>query len=175
MNDINHQLIKAIESGDAGYQYLTFQVKAQRFAVEILRIREIIEFSKITVVPMMQDFISGVINIRGAVVPVIDLGARFGQGKSDVNRRTCVVILESQVGEVAQVVGFLVDAVNAVVEIKGDEFAAPPQFGAGVNIDFLRGIGKVADDFVLVLNVEALLNFEIPPDLLSLESVDASA
>jgi purine-binding chemotaxis protein CheW len=154
MSNVNEQLAKAMESDSASHQYLTFQVHGQKLAVEILRIKEIIEFGRITVVPMMQQCISGVINLRGSVVPVVDLSARFGQGKTTINRRTCIVILESQMAEETQVVGFMVDAVNAVVDI-GAEFIA----------DFLRGIGKVDDEFVLVLNVERLLDFDIPTDL----------
>ena len=105
------------------------------------------------------------INLRGSVVPVVDLSARFGQGKTTINRRTCIVILESQMADETQVVGFMVDAVNAVVDIGAEFIAPPPQFGAGVKTDFLRGIGKVDDEFVLVLNVERLLDFDIPTDL----------
>ncbi|HEX4879778.1 MAG TPA: chemotaxis protein CheW [Limnobacter sp.] len=152
-------------SDSASHQYLTFQVRGQRLAVEILKIKEIIEFGRITVVPMMQEFISGVINLRGAVVPVVDLSARFGQGKTNVNRRTCVVILESKMGEGTQVVGLMVEAVNAVVDIVADDMQAPPQFGVGVRADFLSGIGKVMDEFVLILHVESLLDFEIPSEL----------
>lgn len=122
MNDIN--------------QYLTFQVKGQRLALEILRIKEIIEFGRITTVPLMQQCISGVINLRGAVVPVMDLGERFDQGKTETNRRTCVIILESQLGEEIQVIGFMVDAVNAVVDISADLISPPPQFGTGLRTNF---------------------------------------
>lgn len=165
MSSVNEQIAKAIESDSAVHQYLTFQVRDQRLAVEILRIKEIIEYGRITVVPMMQQCISGVINLRGSVVPVVDLSARFSQGKTTVNRRTCIVILESQIADEKQVVGFMVDAVNAVVDIDAESIAPPPQFGAGVKTDFLRGIGKVDEEFVLVLNVERLLDFEIPSDL----------
>jgi purine-binding chemotaxis protein CheW len=165
MSNVSEQLAKAMESDTASHQYLTFQVQEQKLAVEILRIKEIIEFGRITVVPMMQQCISGVINLRGSVVPVVDLSARFGQGKTAINRRTCIVILESQMGEETQVVGFMVDAVNAVVDIGAEFIAPPPQFGAGVKTDFLRGIGKVDEEFVLLLNVERLLDFDIPTDL----------
>jgi purine-binding chemotaxis protein CheW len=99
------------------------------------------------------------------VVPVVDLSARFNQGVTQANRRTCIVILESQLHEETQVVGFMVDAVNAVVDIPEDSVAPPPQFGAGIRTDFLRGIGKVDDEFVLVLHVERLLDFEIPSEI----------
>jgi len=166
MQNMNEQIASALQQGDSAcHQYLTFQVREQKLAVEILRIKEIIEFGRITVVPMMQQCISGVINLRGSVVPVVDLSARFGQGKTEINRRTCIVILESQMRDETQVVGFMVDAVNAVVDITSDSIAPPPQFGAGVKTDFLRGIGKVDEEFVLLLHVERLLDFEIPSDL----------
>jgi len=149
-----------IES-DAACQYLTFQVNRQRLALEILRIKEIIEFGRITVVPMMQSAISGVINLRGSVVPVIDLSARFGQGATQLNRRTCIVILESEMSEGTQVVGFMVDAVSAVVDIHDSVISPPPQFGSGIRTDFMRAIARVDDDFVMILNVEKLLDFDI--------------
>lgn len=164
MSNINQQLAAALESNNASNQYLTFQVKTQHLALEILRIKEIIEFGRITVVPMMQQCISGVINLRGAVVPVVDLSARLGQGKTEINRRTCVVILESLLGEETQVVGFMVDAVSAVVDIGDELISPPPRFGAGLRTDFLRGIGKVDEEFVLLLNVERLLDFDIPSE-----------
>ena len=156
--------LKAAQDDGSLHQFLTFQVHDQQLAVEILRVKEIIEMGRITVVPMMQACISGVINLRGSVVPVVDLSARFAQGKTQESRRTCIVILESELDERTQVVGFLVDAVNAVVDIPADIISPPPQFGAGIRTDFLRGIGKVDDDFVLLLNVERLLDFEIPTE-----------
>lgn len=163
--NVNSQIAEALEGDNALNQFLTFQVREQKLALEILRIKEIIEFGRITVVPMMQQCISGVINLRGSVVPVVDLSSRFGQGKTAINRRTCIVILESQLADETQVVGFLVDAVNAVVDISADSISPPPQFGSGIKTDFLRGIGKVDDEFVMVLNVEKLLDFHIPTDL----------
>lgn len=166
MNDeVNANIAAALQGDNALHQYLTFQVREQKLALEILRIKEIIEYGRITVVPMMQQCISGVINLRGSVVPVVDLSARFAQGKTQINRRTCIVILESQMGDETQVVGFLVDAVNAVVDVPDESIAPPPQFGSGVKTDFLRGIGKVDDEFVMVLNVEKLLDFQIQSDL----------
>lgn len=169
------QIANALEGDNALNQFLTFQVRDQKLALEILRIKEIIEFGRITVVPMMQQCISGVINLRGSVVPVVDLSSRFGQGKTVVNRRTCIVILESQIGDETQVVGFLVDAVNAVVDIDADSIAPPPQFGSGIKTDFLRGIGKVDEEFVMVLNVEKLLDFQIPTDIAEVARAGAQA
>jgi len=165
MSDLNQSLNALLQTDEAQNQFLTFQVGKQKLALEILRIKEIIEFGRITVVPMMQECISGVINLRGSVVPVVDLRSRFGQGKTEVNRRTCIIILESMMADTTQVVGFLVDAVNAVVDIPDSAMAPAPQFGAGIKTDFLRGIGKVDEEFVMLLNVEKLLDFQIPTDL----------
>lgn len=165
MSNINQRLVEAREIDSASNQYLSFQVNGQMLAVEILKIKEIIELGRVTVMPMMQQCISGVINLRGSVVPVVDLSARFGQGKTDINRRTCIVILESSRLEDTQVVGFMVEAVSAVVCIDSESIAQPPQFGVGLQTDFLRGIGKVDDEFVLLLNVERLLDFDIPSNL----------
>lgn len=165
MSNINQRLVEAREIDSASNQYLSFQVNGQMLAVEILKIKEIIELGRVTVMPMMQQCISGVINLRGSVVPVVDLSARFGQGKTDINRRTCIVILESSRLEDTQVVGFMVEAVSAVVCIDSESIAQPPQFGVGLQTGFLRGIGKVDDEFVLLLNVERLLDFDIPSNL----------
>ncbi|NJM31918.1 MAG: purine-binding chemotaxis protein CheW [Limnobacter sp.] len=174
MSELNEQLKTAIEADDAQNQFLTFLVQGQKLALEILRIKEIIEFGQITVVPMMQQCISGVINLRGSVVPVVDLSSRFGQGKAVINRRTCIVILESQMDEKTQVVGFLVDEVNAVVEMGAEAVTPPPQFGSGIKTDFLRGIGKVDEEFVMVLNVEKLLDFQIMTEIQEREKEQAA-
>lgn len=162
MSNINERLVQAKQVDSASNQYLSFEVNGQMLAVEILKIREIIELGRVTVMPMMQQCISGVINLRGSVVPVVDLSARFSQGKTDINRRTCIVILESQRLGHPQVVGFMVEAVSAVVCIDSESISPPPHFGAGLQTDFLSGIGKVDDEFVLLLNVERLLDFDIP-------------
>jgi len=146
-------------------ELISFRVGDQEYCVDIMAVREIRGWSPATTLPQSPGYMRGVINLRGSVVPVVDLSARFGQGKTTINRRTCIVILESQMADETQVVGFMVDAVNAVVDIGAEFIAPPPQFGAGVKTDFLRGIGKVDDEFVLVLNVERLLDFDIPTDL----------
>ena len=161
---LDDQLKAAQEDGSLS-QYLTFQVHELSLGVEILRVKEIIELGRITIIPMMQSYISGVINLRGSVVPVVDLSARFAQGKTQENRRTCIVILESEIEERKQVVGFMVDAVSAVLDIPPELISQPPQFGAGIRTDFLRGIGKVENDFILLLNVEKLLDFDIQSSL----------
>lgn len=141
-------------------QYLTFMLGGEVFAIGILHIKEIIEYGQLTTVPMMPDSIRGVINLRGAVVPVIDLARRFGGRRSDVTRRSCIVILELEGEDETQVIGVVVDAVNEVLEIAPAEIEPPPAFGARIRTDFIAGMGKVQDRFVIILNVDNVLSSE---------------
>ncbi len=140
-------------------QYLTFQIGREMFAVGILHIREIIEYGSLTTVPMMPRFVRGVINLRGSVVPVIDLSARFGRGESAINRRSCVVILEVEsADESLQEIGVIVDAVSEVLEIPLADIEPAPSFGARIRADFIAGMGKVQGQFVILLDVQQALN-----------------
>lgn len=136
-----------------GHQYLAFTLNGEIFAIDILQIREIIEFGSLTEVPMMPPTVRGVINLRGAVVPVIDLSARFGRANTEVGRRTCIVIVEIEHDGETQTLGVLVDAVNEVMEIPSAEIEPAPAFGARVRTDFIRGMGRVDGRFVIILEV----------------------
>ena len=133
-------------------------LQGEVFAIAILHIKEIMEYGHLTTVPMMPDFISGVINLRGAVVPVVDLSARFGGNKTELTKRTCIVIIEVDVGDDSQVIGLIVDAVNEVLEIQSDDIEPPPAFGAKIHADFIQGMGKIDGDFVILLSVAKLLS-----------------
>jgi purine-binding chemotaxis protein CheW len=141
-------------------QYLTFTQGAETFALGILNVREIIEYAGVTEVPMMSDCIRGVINLRGAVVTVMDLAARFGRPSSPVTKRTCIVIVELDDGDERHVVGVVVDAVSAVLEIDRADIEPPPTFGAKIRNDFIEGMGKVDDRFVILLDIGKV--FSIP-------------
>ena len=141
-------------------QYLTFVLAGEIFAIPILRIKEIIEFGQLTTVPMMPAFIRGVINLRGSVVPVVDLAARFGKPATAVTRRTCIVIIEIESAEEKQDVGVMVDSVNEVLEIPAREIEPPPAFGARIRADFIHGMGKIGGRFVIILNVNQVLSVE---------------
>lgn len=153
-------------------QYLTFTLGGEVYAVETLSVKEIIEYGHLTTVPMMPPSVRGVINLRGAVVPVIDLLARFGKGTTAIARRSCIVILEIEEGEGRQVVGVIVDAVNEVLEIPGEEIEAPPSFGARIRVDFIQGMGKVNGDFVILLDVGRVLSSN---ELSALAAIDEQA
>lgn len=141
-------------------QYLTFMLGGETFAIGILGIKEIIEYGQLTEVPMMPSFIRGVINLRGSVVPVVDLSCRFGRHSSEVTRRTCIVIVEVKAGEGQQDIGIVVDAVNEVLEIPKDQIEPPPTFGAKIRADFISGMGKVDGHFVILLSVDRVLSVE---------------
>ncbi len=138
-------------------QYLTFVLAGETFAMGILAIKEIIEYANLTEVPMMPQYVRGVINLRGSVVPVIDLSVRFGKPASPVTKRTCIVIIEIVAGGERQVLGVMVDAVNAVLDIPPAEIEPPPAFGASIRTDFIQGMGKVSNKFVILLDVDHVL------------------
>ena len=143
---------------DAEHQYLSFRLGEETFGLGILAVREIIEYGGVTDVPMMPACVRGVINLRGAVVPVLDLASRLGRAPAAIGRRSCIVIVECGAPPEQQVLGLMVDAVNAVLDIEPGQVEPPPSCGAGLRNDFLAGIGKASGRFVILLNVEAVLN-----------------
>jgi purine-binding chemotaxis protein CheW len=143
------------------HQYLTFLLSGEMFAIAILNIKEIIEYGNLTEVPMMPGFIRGVINLRGSVVPVVDLSARFGRNRTEVSRRTCIVIIEVENSdESKQDIGVMVDSVSEVLEIPRGEIEPPPAFGAKIRVDFIHGMGKVKGKFVIILNANKVLSVD---------------
>jgi purine-binding chemotaxis protein CheW len=159
----SNSAISAAKSNTGGgdtHQYLTFTLGSEMFAVGILNVKEIIEYGNLTEIPMMPAFIRGVINLRGSVVPVIDLAARFGGSQTEVGRRTCIVIVEVQDDETKHDIGIMVDAVSEVLDIPGSEIEPPPAFGAKIRADFIFGMGKVAGKFVIILNIDNVLSVE---------------
>jgi purine-binding chemotaxis protein CheW len=143
-------------------QYLTFFLGTEVYAVEILRIREIIEYGNgnITEVPTMPEFILGVVNLRGAVVPIVDLAARFGKKRCEPGRKTCILILEIEAHAEKQYLGIVVDSVSTVVKIPSEEIVAPPSFGANIRPEFISGMGKVNGKLAIILNVNSVLSVD---------------
>ncbi|AMN47963.1 chemotaxis protein CheW [Steroidobacter denitrificans] len=142
------------------HQYLTFMLGRETFALGILGIKEILEYTQPTDVPMMPPSIRGVVNLRGAVVPVIDLCARFGRPSTPVSKKTCIVIVETRMDAEHHVLGVLVDAVNEVLEIPDEDIEPPPTFGASIRTDFIQGMGKVRGRFVIILDEKRVLSVE---------------
>ncbi|MFZ2407671.1 MAG: chemotaxis protein CheW [Methylobacter sp.] len=156
-------------------QYLTFMLRGETYAIGILCIKEIIQYGQLTAVPRMPDFIRGVINLRGAVVPVIDLSARFGKPSAPVGRRDCIIIIEVALGGETQSVGVVVDAVNAVLEISANEIEPTPTFGTNIRADFIAGMGKINGKFVIILNIQHVLSMDDMAALATVGSASATA
>jgi len=145
---------------DEHQQYLTFTLLNEMYAMGILHVKEIIQYGQLTPVPMVPDFIRGVINLRGAVVPVIDLTTRFGGKSSDVGKRTCIVIVEVIYEDRRQDIGVMVDSVSAVLDIPPEQIEPAPAFGGKIRTDFIQGMGKIDTKFVIILAVNNVLSIE---------------
>ena len=165
----------AVKVDEAPSQYLTFSLGGEMFAVGILNVKEIIEYGNLTEIPMMPAFIRGVINLRGSVVPVIDLSARFGGKSAELGRRTCIVIVEVSDAEMQHDIGIMVDAVSEVLDIPNSEIEPPPTFGAKIRADFIFGMGKVVGKFVIILNINKVLSVEEIAQLTGSEGPAAEA
>lgn len=149
-----------VSTQDDDAQYLTFTLGGEMFAIGILNIKEIIEYGQPTEVPMMPDYVRGVINLRGRVVPVIDLLPRFGRSSSPVSKRTCIVIIDVEAEGERQDIGVVVDAVSEVLQIPAAEIEPAPAFGAKIRADFIAGMGKINGRFVIILNVDKVLSVD---------------
>lgn len=153
-------------------QFLTFLLGGEPYAISILVIKEIIEYGNLTSVPLMPDFIRGVLNLRGQVVPVIDLAARFGRAQSETARRTCIVIIEMDNDGEKQDVGVIVDSVSEVMDIGVDAIQQAPAFGARIRADFISGMVEIDGRFIIILNVDRVLSLD---EMALLASIDENA
>ena len=150
-------------------QYLMFTLGEETFACRINSIREIIECPAMTAIPLAPDFLRGVINLRGSVVPVIDLSARFERGQTRIGERTCIVILEIEAAEGAQLLGVIVDSVTAVLEVEASDIEARPNLGSGIRSEFIAGMIRQGELFVLMLDMTRVLSSEELESLVALE------
>jgi purine-binding chemotaxis protein CheW len=161
-------------SAEPQQQFLTFLVGGEPFAISILVIKEIIEYGVLTEVPLMPEFIRGVLNLRGQVLPVIDLAARFGRTRAEVARRTCIVIVEMDNDGEAQDVGVVVDSVSEVMDIGASAIQPAPAFGAKIRADFVEGMVEVNERFVIILKIDRVLSLDEMALLASIEQDAAS-
>jgi len=147
-------------NADEASQFLTFMLSGEEFAVPIMQVKEIIEYDDLTNVPMVPKFIAGAINLRGSVVPVVNLAVKFGIQPAEITRRTCVVIMEVEIDEEHTVMGVLVDKVLQVIDIDDEDIDSAPSLGAQIRTDFIRGMGKLEDRFVIILAIDKILSSE---------------
>jgi purine-binding chemotaxis protein CheW len=150
-------------------QCLTFVIGADTFALPLLKVREIIEYDVVTHVPRMPEWIRGVINLRGNIVPVIDLSVKFRQQPTTVGKQTCIVIADVQCENDPMVMGVIVDSVREVLEWGQDDIQAPPSFGTRLKADYLVGMAGSGSKFSLILDIDKILSLD---ELLELASTD---
>jgi len=150
----------ASEKVKTSVKYLTFKVVKEIYALNIMAVREIFEYAEVTPMPMMPDFIRGTINLRGRAVSVIDLAKRMRQGEAEYSGRACIIIVEMHYGEERMDVGIIVDAVNRVLDVETSDIDKTPNFGGSIRTDFISGLAKIDERFVILLNMEKVLSMD---------------
>ncbi|MBZ5526800.1 MAG: chemotaxis protein CheW [Acidobacteriia bacterium] len=151
-------------------QYLTFLLAGEEYAISILQVKEIIEYDTVTTVPKTPKWIRGVINLRGSVVPVVDLGVKFGMEERAVTKTSCIVIIETRFEGQNTTIGIVADAVSQVMDLAADDIRAVPEFGTRVKVDYLLGMAQLGKKFALLLDVDKVLSTD---ELLSLTGISA--
>ena len=146
-------------------QYLTFLLSGEEYAISILRIKEIIGYDTVTSVPKTPKWIRGVINLRGNVVPVVDLAVRFGMSERPVTKTSCIIIVEWQLGSQNTLMGVMADAVSQVMDIAAGEIQPAPAFGTRVKVDYLQGMAQLGKKFALLLDIDSVLSADEALDL----------
>lgn len=153
-------------------QYLTFYLAGEEYAIGICQVKEIIEYDTITKVPGTPVSVRGVINLRGSVVPVLDLAMKFGLPESPITKRTCIVIVEVEMDGEQMVMGVVVDAMGQALELLPQDIEKPPTFGTRVRMDYLQGLGRVGKRFIPIFDINRVLS---STELLAVASVQESA
>lgn len=152
-------------------QFLSFVLAGEVYAIGILRVKEIIEYDSLTRVPAMPPAVRGVINLRGRVVPVLDLAARFGITESPITPRTCIVMVEIGSDDGAAIIGIITDAVCEVLDLAPSQIQPPPSFGTSIGAEFLDGLAEAAGKkFTMLLNVDRALSAAMSAPVLALET-----
>lgn len=161
MNMIQGLDMEAISGGGDGDQYLTFMLAGEEYGVDILRVREIKGWDNVTPIPNTPKYIKGVINLRGTIVPIIDLRQRFSLDSIDYGPTTVVIVLKVDSDKGSRTMGIVVDAVSEVYNIDQGALKPAPDFGQAVSTDFVKGLGTVDDKMVIVLDIDHLLNSSV--------------
>ncbi len=151
--------MKEIETSQAG-QYLTFNLQDEVFAVDISQVREVLELDKLTKVPQTPAITRGVINLRGSVVPVIDMRLKFGMGETEKTVDTCIIIVEITIDSETTMIGALADSVQEVMDLEADQIEPPPKIGTRLNTELIKGMGKRNDEFIIILDIEKIFTLE---------------
>ncbi len=161
---LNMQSKETVEVNDNQDRYLSLAAGNEQFGINILKVKEIIEYCELTPIPRMPAFICGALNLRGHVVPVIDLALRLDMAQTEVVQRTCIVIVELTSGVEEEVeVGLLIDAVHQVIDIDQQDIRPAPSFDGAINTDYIHGMGKIGENFIILLNIENMLSLHDLP------------
>lgn len=152
-------------------QYLTFKLGEEVFATDVAKVREVLDFTTITKIPRTPDFMSGVINLRGNVVPVVDLRLCFEMSKTEKTVNTCVVVVEMLLDGEATVIGALADSVEEVIDLEPEQIEPAPKIGTKIRTDFIKGMGKRDSQFIMILDIDRIFSAE---ELAAVRSVEAN-
>ena len=150
----------ATEVAEQLTQFLTFRLGEEVFAVDVSQAQEVLEVTAITRVPKTPEFMTGVINLRGSVVPVVDLRRKFDMEKAERTIDTCIIVMEVYLGQETVVLGALADSVQEVIEMEPGQIEPPPKIGTNLNTDFIRGMGKRDDNFIIILDIDRIFTEE---------------
>jgi len=141
-------------------QYLTFKLDQETYALDITQVREVLDFSEVTKVPRMPDFMRGVINLRGGVVPVVDLRLKFGMTGTEKTIDTCIIIIDLAIEGENTLLGALADSVQEVMTMEPDQIVAAPKIGTRLNTEFIKGMGKRNDEFVIIVDIDKVFSLD---------------
>ncbi len=141
-------------------QYLTFKLGEEVFAVDVSHVREILEFTTVTKVPRTPDYMRGVINLRGSVVPVLDMRLKFGLSRTEKTVDTCVIVVEVFFEDESTIIGALADSVQEVLELEPDQIEPAPRIGTQLKTEFIKGMGKRDDRFIILLDIDKVFSSE---------------
>ncbi len=139
-------------------QYLTFKLEDEVFAIDISKVREVLDFTTITKVPRTPEFMRGIINLRGSVVPVVDLRLKFGMPKTEKTVNTCIIITEVAVDGDRAILGMLADSVQEVLTLEPDHIESAPKIGTKLNVEFIKGIGKQGEHFMIIIDIDKIFS-----------------
>jgi purine-binding chemotaxis protein CheW len=141
-------------------QFLAFMLEDEVFAVDISKVREVLEFRTVTKVPQTPEMMKGVINLRGSVVPVIDMRIKFGMEETENTVNTVIIIIEIELDQESTMIGALVDSVKEVMDLDTEHIEPPPSIGTQLNTEFIKGMGKKGDEFIIILDIETIFSPE---------------
>ncbi len=153
-------MFESASKNEEGSQFLSFFLKNERFAINVAHVKEIIEYTQITCVPMMQNFLAGVTNIRGNVIPVIDLSSRLGMGLSDICKKSCIITVEMTIEDAKSEIGLVVDMVDQVYDINAEHKMQAPEFGTKIRKEFMQMMARIEDKFITILDISGVLELQ---------------